>query len=95
MSPDKWIIAANRLALRPDLPLTLQGGESTLYPGFYRLVNEVKKEIKMDLMTNLMFNVDEFIHNVPVERFLREAPYAAIRVSYHPGQNDIDIVCQR
>ncbi|MDD2733772.1 MAG: radical SAM protein [Desulfuromonadaceae bacterium] len=90
MSADDWIAAANRLVLRDDLPLTLQGGEPTLYPGFYRFVNEVKPEIKMDLMTNLMFDVDAFINNVPVERFLREAPYAAIRVSYHPGQNDID-----
>ena len=90
LSPDDWITAANRLVLRDDLPLTLQGGEPTLYPGFFRFVNEVKPEIKMDLMTNLMFDVDAFIANVPVWRFTREAPYAAIRVSYHPGQNDID-----
>ena len=90
MSADDWIVAANRLELRPDLPLTLQGGEPTLYPGFYQFVNDVKQEIKMDLMTNLMFDVDAFIKNVPVLRFTREAPYAAIRVSYHPGQNDID-----
>ncbi|MCE1225270.1 MAG: radical SAM protein [Geobacteraceae bacterium] len=85
-----WIRSANRLLLRADLPLTLQGGEPTLYPGFYRFVNEVKPELKMDLMTNLMFDVNVFIKNVPLWRFTREAPYAAIRVSYHPGQNDID-----
>ncbi len=90
MSADEWIAAANRLSLRVDLPLTLQGGEPTLYPGFFRLTNEVKPEIKMDLMTNLMFDVDQFIANVPVWRFTREAPYAPIRVSYHPGQNDIE-----
>ena len=90
MSADDWITAANRLVLRHDLPLTLQGGEPTLYPGFYRFVNGVKPDIKMDLMTNLMFDVDAFIQNVPVWRFTREAPYAAIRASYHPGQNDID-----
>lgn len=92
MSVEKWIEAANRLVLRQDLPLTLQGGEPTLYPGFHRFVNEVKPEIKMDLMTNLMFDVDTFIHNVPVWRFTREAPYASIRVSYHPGQNDIEVL---
>jgi len=90
MSADDWIAAADRLLLRDDLPLTLQGGEPTLHQGFFRLVNEVKPEIKMDLMTNLMFDVDAFIANVPVWRFTREAPYAAIRVSYHPGQNDIE-----
>lgn len=90
LSADEWITAANRLVLRDDLPLTLQGGEPTLHKGFYRIVNEVKPEIRMDLMTNLMFDVDEFIAKVPVWRFIREAPYAAIRVSYHPGQNDIE-----
>lgn len=90
MDADAWIQAANRLELRPDLPLTLQGGEPTLHPGFYRLVNEAKPEIKCDLLTNLSFDVEEFIANVPRERFLREAPYAPIRVSYHPGQNDIE-----
>lgn len=90
MSADDWIVAANRLVLRPDLPLTLQGGEPTLYPDFFRFVQEVKPEIKMDLMTNLMFDVDAFIANVPVWRFTREAPYASIRVSYHPGQNTIE-----
>jgi organic radical activating enzyme len=90
LSGDEWIKAANRLILRDDLPLTLQGGEPSLHKDFYKIVNEVKSEIKMDLLTNMMFDVDEFIKNVPVWRFTREAPYAAIRVSYHPGQNDID-----
>lgn len=86
----EWIEAANRLVLRDDLPLTLQGGEPTLHPDFFEIVNGVKKEIKMDLLTNMAFDAGEFIKNVPVWRFTREAPYAAIRVSYHPGQNDID-----
>jgi hypothetical protein len=90
MTGDEWAEAANRLALRDDLPLTLQGGEPTLHKGFYTIVNEAKKEIKMDLLTNMMFDVDEFIRRVPLRRFTREAPYAAIRVSFHPGQNDID-----
>ena len=90
LTGDEWIKAANRLILRDDLPLTLQGGEPTLHKDFYKIVNEVKPEIKMDLLTNMMFDVDEFIKNVPVWRFTREAPYAAIRVSYHPGQNDIN-----
>lgn len=90
LNVDEWIKAANRLILREDLPLTIQGGEPTLYKGFYRFVNEVKPEIKMDLLSNLTFNVDEFVKSVPVWRFIREAPYASIRVSYHPGQNNID-----
>jgi len=90
MDADQWVLAANRLVLRDDLPLTLQGGEPTLAPSFFRLVNAARQDIKMDLMTNLMFDVEAFIANVPVWRFTREAPYAAIRVSYHPGQNSLD-----
>lgn len=95
MDADDWIKAANRFVLRDDLPLSLQGGEATMFKGFYKFVNEVKEDIQMDLLTNMMFNVDEFIKNVPVWRFTREAPYAAIRVSYHPGQNDIYDLIQK
>jgi sulfatase maturation enzyme AslB (radical SAM superfamily) len=90
MTGGEWAEAVNRLALRDDLPLTLQGGEPTLHKGFYTIVNNVKKEIKMDLLTNMMFDVDQFILEVPVWRFSRRAPYAPIRVSFHPGQNDIN-----
>jgi sulfatase maturation enzyme AslB (radical SAM superfamily) len=90
LSYKDWIQAANKLELRDDLPLSLQGGEPTLLDGFNTFVREVKPEIKMDLLTNMMFDVDRFIKEVPVERFTRDAPYASIRVSYHPGQNDID-----
>jgi ferredoxin len=90
MTADQWIEAANRLVLRKDLPLTLQGGEPTLHKGFYRIINEVKPEIKMDLMTNMMFDARQFVRRAPVWRFDRQAPYASIRVSYHPGQNCIE-----
>ncbi len=49
----------------------------------------------MDLLTNMTFDVDRFIREVPAWRFTREAPYAAIRVSYHPGQNDIDDLLEK
>jgi organic radical activating enzyme len=86
----EWIEAANRLELRDDLPLTLQGGEPTLLKGFDIFIREVKPEIKMDLLTNMMFDVEWFIKNIPISRFDREANYAPIRVSYHPGQNKIE-----
>lgn len=92
---EDWITAADRLILRDDLPLTLQGGEPTLFKGFYEFVNEVKKEIKMDLLTNMEFDVDGFIKNVPVWRFNREAPYAPIRVSFHPYQNSIEDIIDK
>ena len=91
-----WIDFINRLEIydesgkwREDIPLTLQGGEPTMYKGFYEVVNGIPKKFKLDLLTNFMFDVDVFIQKVPVWRFTREAKYAAIRVSYHPGQNKI------
>ena len=96
IKPYEWVEFINRLCLvdeegniRRDIPLTLQGGEPTMYKGFYEVVNGVSSRFKLDLLTNFMFDVDEFIQKVPVEKFTREAKYAAIRVSYHPGQNEI------
>ena len=84
-----WIAAANRLVLPESLPITLQGGEPSQYPGFYEFVQGVDHGIKLDLLTNLAFDVDVFVDRVPVEPFLRDAPYPSIRATYHPGQADI------
>jgi MoaA/NifB/PqqE/SkfB family radical SAM enzyme len=91
LSAEQWIEAINKLDIKAnDLPVTLQGGEPTLHKGFYEIVNGVREDIKLDLLTNMTFDVNEFIKKVNPKRFTREAKYAAIRVSYHPGQNDID-----
>ncbi len=81
MNAEDWIRAANRLILREDLPLTLQGGEPTLHSGFYRMVKEVRRDIKMDLLTNLTFDEENFIRQCPLKRFRRQAPYAPIRAT--------------
>lgn len=83
-----WITGINRLTLPPDLPITLQGGEPTVYKEFYEVVAGIKPELNIDLLTNLEFDVEEFAARVPPERMKRDAPYASIRVSYHRGQSD-------
>jgi len=91
MDGSDWVKAINRLEIgRDDLPVTFQGGEPTLHKDFFEIVNGVRDDIKLDLLTNMMFDVDAFIANIPAEKFTRDAKYAAIRVSYHPGYNDID-----
>lgn len=91
MSGQDWIKAFNRINTgRDDLPITLQGGEPTVHKNFYEIINGVQDSVKLDLLTNFMFDVDEFIAKVDPKKFTRDAKYAAIRVSYHPGQNDID-----
>jgi len=81
---DRWLAGLNRLISRPDLPVTLQGGEPSLHPDFYDIVNGLRGDLNIDVLTNLQFDVEDFMANVPAERIKREAPYASIRVSYHP-----------
>ena len=85
LSGQEWVNALDCITSRPDLPLTLGGGEPTLHPDFYFIVNELHDlGHYMDLLTNSMFHVDVFMRQVGPEVFKRDAPYASIRVSYHP-----------
>jgi hypothetical protein len=79
-----WLRGLNRLVPRADLPVTLQGGEPSLHPDFLQLINGLTPTQPLDLLTNLQFDIDAFMRAVPPERLRRAAPYASIRVSYHP-----------
>jgi len=72
------------------VPVTLQGGEPTIHKDFYEIINGVPERVRLDILTNLWFDVDEMIRKVDAGRLRREAPYASIRVSYHPGQVKVD-----
>lgn len=89
MTAEQWIKGINRIDFG-KIPLTLGGGEPTLYGGFYEILNGLKPKIKIDLLTNLQFDVDEFIKNTEPKRFTQSniPAYRAIRVSYHVGQMD-------
>ena len=89
MPAGDWISGLNRLAAAHDLPVTLQGGEPSLHPGFIHIINNIKKELSIDILTNLLFDVDEFIKMVDPARLRRNAPYPNIRVSYHPPCMDL------
>lgn len=86
---DRWLEGLNRLVSRPDLPVTLQGGEPSLHPDFFAVINGLRSDLNIDILTNLQFDVDAFMTSVSPERLRRDAPYASIRVSYHPGQSDL------
>jgi len=89
MHGSDWLRGLNRLVSRPDLPVTLQGGEPSLHGDFYEIILGLRDDLNIDILTNLQFDVDEFIANVPPGRVRRDAPYASIRVSYHPGVMDL------
>jgi MoaA/NifB/PqqE/SkfB family radical SAM enzyme len=80
----EWFAGLNRLVVPSDLPITLQGGEPTLHPEFSTIVNGIRPDLNVDLLTNLETDLDRFIAEIPPGRMRRDAPYASIRVSYHP-----------
>ena len=89
LSGEEWVEGLNRIVSRPDLPVTLQGGEPTLHRDFSYIVNNIKPELNIDVLTNLR---DEkiFIDKINPNRIKRNAPYASVRVSYHPEIMQLD-----
>jgi hypothetical protein len=90
LSGKEWIAGLNRIVTPPDLPITLQGGEPTLHPDFSAIVNGIRPELNIDLLTNLETDLVGFMREIPPERMRRDAPYASIRVSYHPEMMRIE-----
>lgn len=95
LSASQWVSALNRIAARADLPVTLQGGEPSLHPGFFQILRDVDPSIPVDILTNLTFDIDRLIREVPPSRLRRNAPYASIRVSYHPETMALEALTQR
>lgn len=99
LSAEDWIAGLSRLAnlVRDEgvVPITLQGGEPSVHPGFYEIINGLPERIRIDILTNLSFDVQEMIRRVDPRRLKREAPYASIRVSYHPEQAELDELLEK
>jgi len=95
LSGEEWIKGLNRIVSRPDLPLTLQGGEPSLHKDFIYIINNLRPDLNLDILTNLQFDADEFIAKVDPERVKRAAPYASIRVSYHPSEMELIPLAQK
>lgn len=90
MTGEQWVEAINRFVSRDDLPLTFQGGEPTLHKDFYFIVNNIRPDLGLDLLTNLQFDIKKFIKYIKPERLRRDAPYANIRASFHPPTMEIE-----
>ncbi len=88
LSGKDWVSGLNRVVSRDDLPVTLQGGEPSLHPDFIYIINNLKPELNIDILTNLQFDVEKFIREVNPDRIKRKALYASIRVSFHPETMD-------
>lgn len=91
LSGAEWGRALSRLKFTgPQLPLSLQGGEPTIHKHFYEIVNAISDEHELDLLTNIQFDPYFFAQKISLTKFNRKAPYAPIRVSYHPETMDFD-----
>jgi hypothetical protein len=91
----QWADIINRIDSANDLPITFQGGEPTLHKGFFDILENTRRDIKFDLLTNLEFDLDIFMDRISPDRFKRDAPYASIRVSYHPDAMDASVLAEK
>ena len=89
MDGESWVRGLNRLKLRHNLPVTLQGGEPTLHPDFYYIIENLRQDIEIDILTNLQFDTDEFISKIKPQRLNRDSRFHSIRASYHPEEMNI------
>jgi molybdenum cofactor biosynthesis enzyme MoaA len=88
---EQWVEGLNRIESRPEVPVTLCGGEPSVHKDFGYIINKIKPELNIDILTNLQWGkngIQRFIDTVNPQRLKRNAPYASIRVSYHPEQMD-------
>jgi MoaA/NifB/PqqE/SkfB family radical SAM enzyme len=90
-----WINLFNAMEISGDVPITLQGGEPTIYPEFYEIIAGIDLNKTFNLMTNLNFDPKEFIKKVPTNVFNRQAPFPSIRASYHVGQVGRDTIINK
>lgn len=83
----EWVAGLKNI--KSHIPITLGGGEPTLHPDFYRIVNDLSSVHTFDLLSNGSFDVNEFLEKTTPSMFtIREPEYKSIRLSYHAGYTD-------
>ena len=89
LTPSEWARGLRRIPQSEDLPLTLQGGEPTIYAkgrGLGELLAGI--DHRCDLLTNLVLSTEALGRGLDgqIKNLQREAPYPSIRVSWHPDE---------
>jgi hypothetical protein len=91
LSAREWILGLNNLDTH--LPLTFGGGEPTIHPGFYDILDKLRPDLKIDLLSNGKFDLPEFLERTTPSRFSRKGDeYKSIRFSYHPGHTNLESI---
>ena len=84
LSLKEWTEGLSRIPTRPDLPISIQGGEPTVLPFFFDLINYLHFKGKtFDILTNGKFDIAKWFAEFNPEMFNRPSKYANIRFSYH------------
>lgn len=89
ISGEEWVKILNKIEPKENVPVTLSGGEPFLHKDFIYIINNIKPELKIDILTNLQWGdsgIQRFIDEVTPKKINRDAKYPSIRVSYHPEQ---------
>jgi len=89
ISGEEWIKGLNRINPRKGLPITLSGGEPFSHNDFIQIINGIRLDFEIDILTNLHWGkkgLEKFVEEISPERIKRNSPYPSIRVSYHPEQ---------
>jgi len=91
MSTLDWIRGLNRLDIPKDrmVPITISGGEPSCFQDWLEVIANTRSRLYVDLLTNLDFDIDEFMDKINPEWLQRDVPYASIRVSYHPEYSNV------
>ena len=61
ISGEEWVKALNKLEPKKDIPITLSGGEPALHQDFIYIINNLKKELNIDILTNLYWDEKDLI----------------------------------
>ena len=87
ISGEQWVKGLNKIESRKGLPVTLLGGEPGAHKDFIYIINNLKPNLEIDILTNLYWGksgIENFISYVNPERVKRDAPYPSIRTGFFP-----------
>lgn len=56
ISGKEWVDSLNKIYSRPEVPITFCGGEPSLHKDFTYIINNLKKELNIDILTNLFWS---------------------------------------
>ncbi len=85
ISASRWIDFLTTLDTR-GLPLVFQGGEPGLHPGFADIIQFIMPQHRIQIITNLAFDVRRFAKIVEPSLLNRDSDITPLLACYHPEE---------